>query len=208
MQIKSAIMRSIKRYLYFFLPFLALNIGFAATANADIYMRVGKNGTIYFSNVPVSGSYKVFMRTKPDSAAYGGNSGAYSVAYGKIIFNAAKKYNVSPVLIEAVIKAESGYNAKAVSDKGAEGLMQLMPETQDVVGVSNPFNPSQNINGGTKYLKSLITRYNGNLPLAVAAYNAGSKAVDRFGGIPPYDETKNYVEEVMHYYRKNKSDAK
>jgi soluble lytic murein transglycosylase len=178
-----------------------INIIYPSAAAADIYMRIGKNGTVYFSNVPVSSGYNLYMRTERkgrDISVYG------RVLYKNIILKASKKYNVSPKLIEAVIKAESGFNIKAVSDKGAEGLMQLMPQTQRKLDVTNPFNPSQNIYGGTEYLKSLIAKYRGNLPLALAAYNAGSKAVKKYGGIPPYDETRNYVNEVMQYYKEKR----
>ena len=178
-----------------------INIIYPSAAAADIYMRIGKNGTVYFSNVPVSSGYNLYMRTERkgrDISVYG------RVLYKNIILKASKKYNVSPKLIEAVIKAESGFNIKAVSDKGAEGLMQLMPQTQRKLDVTDPFNPSQNIYGGTEYLKSLISKYRGNLPLALAAYNAGSKAVKKYGGIPPYDETRNYVNEVMQYYKEKR----
>ncbi len=194
-----------RNYYYNCLFFLAVFflITFAAeiyprNASADIYMRVGKNGTIHFSNVPVSNGYSLYMRTRSYNNAkfngYGSN------LYKQIILKASKKYHVSPKLIEAVIKVESGYNSSAVSDKGAEGLMQLMPQTQKMLNVSDPFNPSQNIYGGTEYLKSLIVKYNGNLRLALAAYNAGSRAVNKYGGIPPYGETQNYVKEVLDYY--------
>ena len=179
-----------------------INIIYLNAAAADIYMRVGKNGTVYFSNVPVSSGYNLYMRTERNG---GNNLKNYGhILYKNIILKASKKYNVSPKLIEAVIKAESGFNIKAVSDKGAEGLMQLMPQTQRRLDVADPFNPSQNIYGGTEYLKSLIAKYRGNLPLALAAYNAGSKAVKKYGGIPPYDETRNYVNEVMEYYKEKR----
>ncbi|MGC8554143.1 MAG: lytic transglycosylase domain-containing protein [Candidatus Acidulodesulfobacterium sp.] len=188
-------------YLFFLAVFFFVSFASgmcALNAAADIYMRVGKNGTVYFSNVPVSDGYSLYMRTKnynsPKFSGYDSN------LYKPIILKASKKYHVSPKLIEAVIKVESGYNSSAVSDKGAEGLMQLMPQTQKMVNVSDPFNPSQNIYGGTEYLKSLIMKYNGNLQFALAAYNAGSRAVNKYGGIPPYSETQNYVKEVLNYY--------
>jgi soluble lytic murein transglycosylase len=179
-----------------------VNLMCAYTAAADIYMRVGKNGTVYFSNTPVSRGYNLYMRTRRNGNNNSDNSGR--VLYKNIILKASKKYNVNPKLIEAVIKAESNYNIRAVSNKGAKGLMQLMPQTQNTLDVTNPFNPSQNIYGGTEYLKSLIVKYRGNLPLALAAYNAGSKAVKEYGGIPPYHETRNYVNEVMNYYKENR----
>ena len=167
-------------------------------ASADIYMRHGKNGIVYFSNVPVSSKYKVFMITvnKHHKSTY------KILKYRKLIQKAAKRYNINQGLIEAVIKAESGYRKTAVSDKGAEGLMQLMPATQRILNVSNPFNPAQNIYAGTKYLKSLLIKYNDNVSLALAAYNAGKNAVKQYGGIPPYAQTQNYVKEVSGYYKK------
>ncbi len=185
-------------YIFIATAVFLINIVYSAAAAADIYMRVGKNGTVYFSNVPVSSGYNLYMRTQRKSGI--DINGYGRVLYKNIILKASKKYNVSPKLIEAVIKAESGFNIKAVSDKGAEGLMQLMPQTQKMLNVSDPFNPSQNIYGGTEYLKSLIIKYNGNLQLALAAYNAGSRAVNKYGGIPPYGETQNYVKEVLNYY--------
>ncbi|MHB8292127.1 MAG: lytic transglycosylase domain-containing protein, partial [bacterium] len=164
----------------------------------NIYMRHGKNGIVYFSNVPVSNAYKVFMITVNKH-----NKSSYKILkYRKLIQKAAKKYNINRGLIEAVIKAESGYRKTAVSDKGAEGLMQLMPATQRILNVSNPFNPAQNIYAGTRYLKSLLIKYNGDVPLALAAYNAGKNAVKQYGGIPPYTQTQNYVKEVSGYYQR------
>jgi soluble lytic murein transglycosylase len=189
-------------YVFISAAVFLISIIYLNAATADIYMRVGKNGTTYFSNVPVSSGYNLYMRTERNG---GNNLKNYGhILYKNIILKASKKYNVSPKLIEAVIKAESGFNIKAVSDKGAEGLMQLMPQTQRRLDVADPFNPSQNIYGGTEYLKSLIAKYRGNLPLALAAYNAGSKAVKKYGGIPPYDETRNYVNEVMEYYKQKR----
>ena len=118
--------------------------------------------------------------------------------YEDIIEAAADRYRVPSALIRAVIKQESNFNAEAVSHKGAMGLMQLMPETADLLGVSDPFNPDQNIFGGTQYLVDLISRYNGNLNKALAAYNAGPERVR--DSIPNIRETRNFVDSVLHYY--------
>jgi soluble lytic murein transglycosylase-like protein len=179
---------------------IVLQFIYPNSAEANIYMRRGKNGTVYFSNVPVSNGYKVFMRT----ASKYKNKSSKILKYRKLIQKAAKKYGVNSLLISAVVRAESGYKKSAVSDKGAEGLMQLMPATQRMLNVSNPFNPAQNIFAGTKYLKSLLVKYNGNMPLALAAYNAGKNAVKQYGGIPPYTQTQNYVKEVVDYYNRYK----
>lgn len=126
-----------------------------------------------------------------------------STSFADLINEASQKYGVKAELIEAVIKAESNFNADAVSSAGAEGLMQLMPSTAAGLGVTDPMDPEQNINGGAELLSSLLNRYDGNVQLALAAYNAGPGAVDSYGGIPPYTETQTYVQRVMSYYQAN-----
>jgi hypothetical protein len=117
-----------------------------------------------------------------------------------IIDKASEQHNIDPALIKAVIMAESSYNPRAVSPRGAVGLMQLMPNTAESLGVANSYNPEQNVQGGTKYLKNLIEQLNGDIKLALAAYNAGLARVKKHNGIPPFKDTEYYVHKVYHYY--------
>lgn len=117
-----------------------------------------------------------------------------------MISNIARKHGVDEKLVNAVIRQESGFNPKAKSHCGAMGLMQLMPATAKGLGVTDPYNPAQNVEGGVRYLKNLLGKYNGNVILALAAYNAGSGAVDKYDGVPPYPETQNYVKKILANY--------
>ena len=118
-----------------------------------------------------------------------------------IILQEAGRHEIDPALVKAIIMAESGYNPNAISDKGAKGLMQLMPSTAQALGVEDAFNPQQNISGGVRYFKKLVNRFDGDIKLALAAYNAGSKKVRHYQGIPPYKATHYYIEKVFKYYK-------
>lgn len=149
----------------------------------------------------VASNKKVFgTLTKPVQ-----NDKSYSKQQIKnIISNISAKHGVSDKLIKALVKQESGFNPTVVSKAGATGLMQLMPATAKSLGVTNLKDPVQNVDGGIRYLKSMLDRYNGNLILALAAYNAGPAAVDKYGGVPPYKETQNYVKNILANYLKDK----
>ena len=131
-----------------------------------------------------------------------------SEAYEEIIQEAAAEYDMDPALIRAVMQAESAFHPYAVSRAGAEGLMQLMPALADEMGVSDSFNPRDNIMGGARYLKRLLDYHNGNLDLALASYNAGPGNVARYGGVPPFRETRNYVKTIKAIYKRSKSSSK
>lgn len=126
--------------------------------------------------------------------------------YNTIIEAAAERYKIDPALVKAVIMAESRYNHRAVSKKGAGGLMQLMPRTAKALGVKNVFDPEENITGGVRYLKKLLNRFDGNTRLALAAYNAGSRHVRHYGGVPPFLQTRTFIKKVLKYQQMYKTD--
>ena len=172
-------------------------------ARADIYRYEDDEGIVHFTDAPTDQRFKIFMRDlKKDKQLRTKLKLARSVnpaVYDQIIATCAAKYGVNPSLVKAVIHAESGYNPNAVSSKGASGLMQLMPGTARSLKVSNSFDPQDNVEGGVKYLRFLLDTFRGDVSLAVAAYNAGLNKVARYGGIPPYNETRTYVNRVLSY---------
>jgi len=180
----------------------------AATVSADIYKYVDENGVVCFTDAPygkktqhVSSDKKARKTEQPVSAV------VFPRDYSQYIQKAASKYELEPELIRAVIKTESNGNHRAVSRKGAKGLMQLMPSTASDMNVSNPFNPEENIDGGTRYLKYLLERFKGNMTLALAAYNSGPGTVEKYGNVPPIDETRQYVKRIFNLYNGRKSYA-
>jgi soluble lytic murein transglycosylase-like protein len=166
----------------------------------DIYKYVDDEGVIHITNVRSDSRFKLWIKETPrERMAREFAKGDYD----ELIKKAALKHNLSHALIRAVIKTESGFNHKAVSRKGAMGLMQLMPGTASAMNVSDSFDPWANIDGGSKYLRYLLNVFSNNLPLALAAYNAGERAVTRYNyRIPPYPETQTYVRRVLHHFRK------
>jgi soluble lytic murein transglycosylase len=171
-----------------------------STAASDIYRYIDENGVMHFTNAPTSAKFKLFMRERKLFI-----SKLDSNQFDPMIAEASKKYGLEAPLIKAVIKAESDFDPNAISHKGARGLMQIMPMNYRLLNVENPFDPYQSIDGGARYLRDMLDRYNGKLTLSLAAYNAGPGAVDRHGGVPPYQETTEYIERVMKYYHRYKN---
>ncbi len=170
-----------------------------SSVHADIYMYIDANGVMHFTNAPTSNEheYKVYLkeRTSVSKKFYSTNK------YDHFITDASEQTGVDSRLLKAMIKAESDFNTRAVSKKGAMGLMQIMPENFKMLDLENPFDPMQNIRAGARYFQQLYKRFNGKLALSLAAYNAGPTAVDRYKRIPPYQETEEYVRRVLRYYR-------
>ena len=163
-------------------------------AIADIYTYTDERDVTHFSNTPTSPKYRLKIReVRFDYKRL--SSGVYD----KPINDACIKHGIDPLLVKAIIKAESDFNTQTVSVKGARGLMQLMPETADDMGVADIDDPQNNIDGGVKYLKRLMGIFKSDLKLVVAAYNAGENAVIKYKSVPPFKETRQYVKKVLKY---------
>ncbi len=189
-----------------FLLFLGIFQGHAA----KIYIYEDpETGEVFYSNIPLNENFKIYLKMKKKkkrekvkakrSLEWNFNEIAFSSNFEKIFQEVAQRFNLDPDLLKAMAKVESNFNPRAISPKGAMGVMQLIPSTAQLVGVDNPFDPIENIWGGAKYLRMLLDEFK-DLKLSLAAYNAGPDTVRRFGGIPPYTETVNYVRNVLYYY--------
>ena len=163
---------------------------------ADIYVLRDSRGIMTFTNAPSHAGYRVIIRNPSQHSRVAGEPQSFE----QIVRSASNRYGVDPNLVWAVMKVESNFNPEAVSKKGARGLMQLMPATARQHRVDNIHDPSQNIQAGVRHLRLLLNRFQGNLRLGLAAYNAGSRAVERYRNIPPYSETRKYVRRVLKYY--------
>ena len=179
----------------------------ARAADAQIYVYKDAYGRSFFTDAPPHDGYEPYhskaylnrIRTPAGRAAT-------EKSFDPAIQRASRQHGVSAALVKAVIAAESGFDPLALSRRGAQGLMQLMPETAEQLGVDDAYDPWQNIDGGTRYLCEMIDRFPGELELALAAYNAGPEAVRQFQGVPPYAETRGYVRRVLGYYKKFHAD--
>ena len=170
-------------------------IFFLSNAEADIFRFRDKEGVWHFSNTRSDARYRLYIRTR----GIGGKQ--YLKEYEDVIRKAAEQFGIEANLIKAIIKAESSFDPDAISESGAQGLMQLMPDTANDMKVDNPFDPEENIFGGTRYLSLLLQRFNQDKRLAIAAYNVGPTTVTKHNAVPPIPQTRRFVEKVMKFYR-------
>jgi soluble lytic murein transglycosylase len=169
---------------------------FANYSYADIYKYVDEDGVIHLTNIPKGNHYKKIIAE---------NVIHRQTRYNQLIRSASFKYGIEPSLIKALITVESNWDSSAVSKKGAIGLMQIMPATATDMKIINPYDPGQNIEAGTRYLRFMLDRFKGNLNLALAAYNAGPATVEKSGGVPAIAETRNYIKKVLSIHNKRLS---
>lgn len=197
---------------------LVFFLAMPACLSAEIYKFVDSNGVIHLTNVPTAGILKAVASTNVDAkkkklkagpvrrVPESSKCGRYTREFcNQIIVRTSNLYGVDHWLVRAVVKTESDYNPYAISKKGAKGLMQLMPETASDLAVTDTFNIEQNVDAGVRYLRYLLDRFDGNVTLALAAYNAGPSVVERYGSLPPYPETRHYVNKVLTLYDRRRS---
>jgi len=173
----------------------------ASPALADIYMYIDSMGVLHFTNTPTSSDYKLYIKERPKPRP----PPHTTKKFDPFIREASDKHGIEFYLLKALIKVESDFNPTAVSRSGALGLMQIMPDNVEAFNIKDPFDPWQNIMGGAGYLRQLLQRFDGKLPLALAAYNAGPTVVEQFRRVPPFKETEEYVKKVMTYYNAYKN---
>src|SRR5437764_8795800 len=171
-----------------------------APVGAETYKFKAPDGSTHFTNAPADPRYQRMGFTTGTEAGWLRLPEGDTAPYAREITDAASRYGIPEQLVTAVIRVESGFNPRAVSRKGARGLMQLMPSTASILGVRNSFDPGENIDGGARHLRGLIERFSNDVPLALAAYNAGENAVVTYRGIPPYAETQDYVARVLRFF--------
>jgi soluble lytic murein transglycosylase len=176
---------------------VATAVATALPAGAETFQFTSPDGTVHFTNTPTDPRYQRMGFTSGTRAGWLNLPGGMADPYLHEIREAADRHGVPERLVSAVIRVESGFNPRAVSPKGARGLMQLMPGTASLLGVRNSFDPRENIDGGVRHLRGLLDRFPNSLPLALAAYNAGEQAVTHHRGIPPYPETQGYVARIL-----------
>jgi soluble lytic murein transglycosylase-like protein len=177
-----------------------------ALAVADVFYYVDERGVYHFADHRVTGRYRLYRRER-SAPAYPVSAPSYlrsvaSAEVNRLIDSVAGQHGIDADLVRAVVKVESNFDTNAVSRKGARGLMQLMPETAANYGVQDAHDPAQNLEGGVRHLCELMIQYNGELPLTLAAYNAGKNSLVTHGGVPPYRETQRYIREVIDAYRR------
>ena len=170
-----------------------------ASASDGAVRLVDRDGVVHLTNVPADPRYRGLPGASGTATGWLRLPARAGHRYAAEIREISREYGVSPGLVEAVVRTESGFDAMAVSPKGAGGLMQLMPRTASALGVLDRFDPRENIRGGVRHLRYLLERYHGSVTLAVAAYNAGEGAVDAYRGVPPYPETRDYVQRVLRH---------
>ena len=200
-----------KRFIVFAVALALASGAVAGSARADIYKYIDKKGVVHFTNVPTTPQYRLYQKNSHASddiedvkpVTFRFFSGGDETRYDTVIESLCSKYAVDTALVKAVIKTESDFDPFAVSSKGAQGLMQLMPGTARDMQVRNPFDPSQNLQGGICYLRRMLDMFNGDMKLALAAYNAGFNTVISCGWrVPNIPETRDYVQKVMYHIKR------
>ncbi len=190
---------SFRHYFALILLFIWMTLDYRSEAySSEIYQFVDPSGVIHFTNVPTDPRYKRRNLKAINPFRFERQIREHDI--DAFIDGAAEHYEVDPALIKAMIRVESNFDPNAVSSAGAEGLMQIMPKTAEVLEIAHPFDPEENIAGGTRYIRYLLDRFAQDIKLALAAYNAGPESITKYGGVPPYAETKRYISKVLHFY--------